>query len=80
MNDEQKVSRWDEHAVEYEARFPAGDEIRWATDPAASARLLVARASQRFEGIGPGDLEEFGVTTRDLVEYRDAIRNALLGA
>ncbi|HKY16600.1 MAG TPA: HEAT repeat domain-containing protein [Microthrixaceae bacterium] len=70
---------WDEEVVETPLTLPAGDVIKWARTPAASARLLVDRSRQRFEGINPTNLDELGIKVRDLVDHRAAIRSALLG-
>jgi len=70
---------WNELESEVDVTFPPGDEVDWHTHPAASARLLIERVSRRFEGFNPGDLESLGLSWRDVVTYRDAIRAALLG-
>jgi HEAT repeats len=57
---------------------PKGNELELRQFPGAGARITVERLAESLVGIDDGFLRLLGISNRDIVEHRDAIRDALL--
>ncbi len=86
MKNEDRPSQGERFRTNYDEKrrrapahaYPPSDEFVLMEHPGIAARLLIESALLRFEGFQLKDVEDFGLSTRDVVKYRPQLRAALL--